>query len=151
AELLDAGAPLGRALVVAHSLAREDLPTAHDPDRVQLLHLAGGGGGARLVQTPHTAGHVARAHARQSLEGETRELEAAVARGAAQRGGAHPEFAGGRWVVAAKKRELAVAQQQPAVLGGLLVAREHAAGAFEPPGGDGGITAKGEGIPREPE
>src|SRR5439155_22621540 len=102
AELLDAGAPLGRALVVAHSLAREDLPTAHDPDRVELLHLAGGGGGARLVQTPHTAGHVARAHARQSLEGETRELEAAVARGAAQRGGAHPEFAGGRWVVAAK-------------------------------------------------
>ena len=31
------------------------------------------------------------------------------------------------------------------------MAREHAAGAFEPPGGDGGITAKGEGIPCEPE
>ncbi|HEY6060994.1 MAG TPA: hypothetical protein VIV10_10445, partial [Gemmatimonadales bacterium] len=59
-ELLHARTPLGGAVVVAHPLAGEDLPAADHADRVQLLHLAAGGRGGRLVEAAQPRGDFAR-------------------------------------------------------------------------------------------
>ena len=57
----------------------------------------------------------------------------------------------GGGIVAAEQRDFAVAQQQPPVLGPGLVAGEQAAGALQPPGGDGRIAPEREVVPHEPQ
>src|SRR5258705_526571 len=101
-EFLDAGAPLGGAVVVAHAFAGEDLPAADDADGVQLFDFAGGGGGGGFVEAAHAGGDVARADAREAFEGESRELETGVSRVAAEGRGADAGVAGGGGVVAAE-------------------------------------------------
>ena len=118
---------------------------------MQLLHFAAGGGDGGFVETAHPGRHVAGADPRQPFEGEPGELEAAVAGGAAQRRGAHAVVARRGGIVATEQRDLAVAQQQPPVLGPVLVPPEQAARALQPSGGDGRIAAEREVVPHEPQ
>jgi hypothetical protein len=95
--------------------------------------------------------HIARAHTGEALEREPRELEAAVTRLAAEGCRAHGALTPGRRIVAAEQGGLTIAQQQPAVLGRLLVAREEAARSLQPSRRDSGIAAEGMAVPDEPE
>ena len=67
-ELDHPGTPLGRALVVAHALARCDQPAAVEADRVEIGQLAADRGGRRLVELPHPLLDLTGADEREPVE-----------------------------------------------------------------------------------
>jgi len=64
---------------------------------------------------------------------------------------AHGTLTRGRRIVPPKQRDFALAEQEPSVFDAGFVSCEDATGALEPAVGDGGVAAKGQVVPNEPE
>ena len=150
-EFLHACDPLRGAVVVAHALAGENLPTRDEADGVQLLHLSRGRRDAGFVEAPHPELDVTRADARESLESERGKLDPLIPGFSAELRRARGTRDGGGRIVPAKERDLGLANHEPAVLGCIVSPDEQTPCALEPSRRHGEVAAKSQVVPHQPD
>jgi hypothetical protein len=149
AERLHRAAPLRRAVVVAHALARVDQVAAGPAGRRELLVLAAERGRRRLVEAAHAVGDATLVDDREPLGCEAEHLEVDDAQVRAQPPRPRPEPLGLGRVVA--EHQVRPERRQPAVLRARLEVAEDALGALEPSVGHGPLAAELEVVVADPQ